>query len=125
MWEIRFRLQLLKHGIKLVLEDLFVVWLLVPCLVTSLILNYVLMKVLVPVYQSETAPRQIRGALVACYQLFITMGILTSYCINLGTSQVQDQSGSWRGPIACSYLWSGLLGVGYIPFLISNSNGRM
>ena len=67
----------------------------------------------VPVYQSETAPRQIRGALVATYQLFVTMGILTSYCVNLGTSQVQDQSGSWRGAIAVMYLWSGILALGY------------
>jgi MFS transporter, SP family, sugar:H+ symporter len=66
--------------------------------------------VLVPVYQSETAPRQIRGALVATYQLFITMGILTSYCINLGTSQVQDQSGSWPEPSHAAT--SGLLGTG-------------
>jgi MFS transporter, SP family, sugar:H+ symporter len=70
--------------------------------------------VLVPVYVSETAPRQLRGALVATYQLFVTMGILTSYCINLGTSQVQNQSGSWRGALACTYLWAGLLAWGYL-----------
>lgn len=33
------------------------------------------LSVLTPMYQSETAPRQIRGAMVSCYQLFITMGI--------------------------------------------------
>jgi MFS family permease len=93
-------------------DDLFVVSVLVLYQVFPLM--YV-DKVLVPVYQSETAPRQIRGALVACYQLFVTMGILTSYCINLGTSQVQYQSGSWRGALACTYLWAGLLGLGYPP----------
>jgi len=35
------------------------------------------LSVLTPMYQSETAPRQIRGAMVSCYQLFITMGICT------------------------------------------------
>jgi MFS transporter, SP family, sugar:H+ symporter len=69
---------------------------------------------LVPVYLSETGPRQIRGALVSTYQLFITMGILTSYCINLGTSQVQQQSGSWRAALAISYLWAGVLAIGYL-----------
>jgi SP family sugar:H+ symporter-like MFS transporter len=34
------------------------------------------LSVLTPMYQSETAPRRIRGALVSCYQLFITLGIL-------------------------------------------------
>jgi MFS transporter, SP family, sugar:H+ symporter len=79
------------------------------------LLEISLIKVLVPVYVSETAPRQLRGALVATYQLFVTMGILTSYCINLGTSQVQNQSGSWRGALACTYLWAGLLASGYLP----------
>lgn len=68
--------------------------------------------VLVPVYQSETGPRQIRGALVGTYQLFVTLGILTSYCINLGTSQVEQQSGSWRAALAINYLWAGLLAIG-------------
>ncbi|MCO5556540.1 hypothetical protein L7F22_010089 [Adiantum nelumboides] len=51
----------------------------------------------VPLYQSETVPRQIRGALVATYQLFITLGILVAYCINIGTRSL-DNSGSWRIP---------------------------
>lgn len=32
------------------------------------------LSVLTPMYMSETAPRQIRGAMVSCYQLFITLG---------------------------------------------------
>ena len=80
---------------------------------------FLILLVLVPVYQSESAPRQIRGALVATYQLFVTMGILTSYCVNLGTSQVQNQSGSWRGAIAIMYLWAGLLALGYLNLVTS------
>jgi SP family sugar:H+ symporter-like MFS transporter len=38
------------------------------------------LSVLTPMYQSETAPRYVRGALVSCYQLFITLGIFTAYC---------------------------------------------
>lgn len=43
------------------------------------------LSVLTPMYQSETAPRYIRGALVSCYQLFITLGIFVAYCTNFGT----------------------------------------
>jgi SP family sugar:H+ symporter-like MFS transporter len=33
------------------------------------------LSVLVPMYQGEAAPTHIRGAIVCCYQLFITLGI--------------------------------------------------
>ena len=33
----------------------------------------------VPLYQSETVPRQVRGALVGTYQLFITLGKFQRY----------------------------------------------
>lgn len=36
------------------------------------------LSVLTPMYQSETAPRQIRGSMVGTYQLFITFGILVA-----------------------------------------------
>lgn len=42
------------------------------------------LSVLTPMYQSETAPRQIRGALVSAYQLFITLGIFVAYCMLIG-----------------------------------------
>lgn len=32
------------------------------------------LSLLVPMYQAETAPRHVRGALISCYQLFITFG---------------------------------------------------
>lgn len=67
----------------------------------------------VPLYQSETVPRQIRGALVATYQLFITLGILVAYCINIGTRSL-DNSGSWRIPVALGIAFSTILGVGIL-----------
>lgn len=39
--------------------------------------------VVTPLYISETAPSEIRGKLVAYFQLAITLGILSSYLINL------------------------------------------
>jgi SP family sugar:H+ symporter-like MFS transporter len=56
------------------------------------------LSVLTPTYQSETAPRYVRGALVSCYQLFITLGIFTAYCINFGT-EANETARSWRLPI--------------------------
>ncbi|EWC48834.1 hypothetical protein DRE_00139 [Drechslerella stenobrocha 248] len=70
------------------------------------------LSVLVPVYVSETVPKQIRGALVATYQLFVTMGILTSYCVNLGTSHVDDSAWSWRGALMIGYIWALVLMAG-------------
>lgn len=37
------------------------------------------LSVLTPMYQSETAPRQIRGSMVSCYQLFITLGMFRAH----------------------------------------------
>lgn len=36
----------------------------------------------VPMYQSESIPRRIRGAVVSSYQLFITLGIWTAYMVS-------------------------------------------
>jgi SP family sugar:H+ symporter-like MFS transporter len=43
------------------------------------------LSMLVPMYQAETGPRHIRGALISTYQLFITIGIFFASCINYGT----------------------------------------
>jgi SP family sugar:H+ symporter-like MFS transporter len=37
----------------------------------------------VPMYQSESVPKNIRGAVVSSYQLFITLGIWTAYMVSL------------------------------------------
>ncbi|PWZ01301.1 putative HXT5-hexose transporter [Testicularia cyperi] len=65
----------------------------------------------VPLYQSETVPRQVRGALVGTYQLFITLGILLAYCTNIGTRSYPN-SGQWRVPIALGIFFSTILAVG-------------
>ncbi|EEB93874.1 hypothetical protein MPER_07417, partial [Moniliophthora perniciosa FA553] len=56
-------------------------------------------------------PSQIRGTLTATYQLFITFGILTAYCISIGT-RVMDSSGSWRTVVGIGITWPTILGVG-------------
>lgn len=62
------------------------------------------LSVLTPMYQSETAPKQIRGALVCMYQLFITFGIFLAYCINLGTEKI-DSPASWRITMGVGFIF--------------------
>jgi SP family sugar:H+ symporter-like MFS transporter len=69
------------------------------------------LSVLTPMYQSETAPRYVRGALVSCYQLFITLGIFTAYCINFGT-EADDSPRSWRLPMGIGFIWPVIMAVG-------------
>ncbi|KAK7677399.1 hypothetical protein QCA50_019615 [Cerrena zonata] len=67
----------------------------------------------VPLYQAETLPEWIRGAVVSAYQLAITIGLLLAACVNQGTHQRND-SGSYRIPIAIQFLWGLILGIGFI-----------
>jgi len=69
------------------------------------------LSVLTPMYQSETAPRQIRGSMVSCYQLFITLGIFIAYCINYGTKS-KNTPASWRIPMGVGFIWSVIMAVG-------------
>jgi SP family sugar:H+ symporter-like MFS transporter len=62
-------------------------------------------------YQSETAPKQIRGALVSCYQLFITLGIFVAYCINYAT-EAQPSRRAWRLPLGIGFLWPAIMATG-------------
>ncbi|KAF2766374.1 hypothetical protein EJ03DRAFT_330105 [Teratosphaeria nubilosa] len=71
------------------------------------------LSVLTPMYQSETAPRQIRGALVSCYQLSITFGIFLADAINLGTHTI-DGSASWRITMGIGFLFPLLMGTGIL-----------
>ncbi|KAF8585286.1 general substrate transporter [Ramaria rubella] len=67
----------------------------------------------VPLYQAETAPRQIRGTLTGTYQLFITLGILIAYCISIGTRSL-DGAASWRTVVGIGIIWAAILGVGIL-----------
>ncbi|KAK8112481.1 hypothetical protein PG984_013007, partial [Apiospora sp. TS-2023a] len=75
------------------------------------------LSLLVPMYQAETAPPWIRGALVCTYQLFITLGIFLAACFNYGTYTHQKQSSaSWRIVIGLGWLWTIMLGLGILLF---------
>ena len=65
-------------------------------------------SMLTPLYLSEMAPKEKRGAIVSLNQLCITLGILISYLVDFGFEHV---AGTWR--------W--MLGVGAIPGIMLGS----
>jgi MFS transporter, SP family, sugar:H+ symporter len=69
------------------------------------------LSVLTPMYMSETAPKQLRGALVSCYQLFITLGIFVACCVNFGT-EAEPSRRSWRLPMGIGFIWPAIMAVG-------------
>ncbi|GJN69962.1 plasma membrane low glucose sensor [Purpureocillium lilacinum] len=72
-----------------------------------------LISALIPLYQSETAPKWLRGAIVGAYQLAITIGLLLAAVVNNATANRND-SGSYRIPIAVQFAWSLILFVGLL-----------
>jgi SP family sugar:H+ symporter-like MFS transporter len=65
----------------------------------------------VPMYQSESAPRQVRGAMVSAFQLFVAFGIFISYIINFGTERI-NSTASWRITMGIGFAWPLILGIG-------------
>ncbi|TRX94367.1 hypothetical protein FHL15_004834 [Xylaria flabelliformis] len=75
------------------------------------------LSLLVPMYQAETAPPWIRGALVCAYQLFITFGIFLAAVFNLGTyNHLMNSSASWRIVIGLGWVFTIGLGLGILAF---------
>jgi len=61
-----------------------------------------LISALIPLYQSETAPKWIRGAIVGAYQFSITIGLLLAAVVDNATKDRED-TGSYRIPIAVQF----------------------
>ncbi|KAF8165953.1 monosaccharide importer [Crassisporium funariophilum] len=70
-----------------------------------------LVSCLVPMYQSECAPKSIRGLIVGLYQLAITIGALLA-AIVLNATKNQASHSAWRTPIAVQFAWAAVLGGG-------------
>jgi SP family sugar:H+ symporter-like MFS transporter len=68
----------------------------------------------IPMFQSECSPREIRGAVVASYQLMITMGILVSDLICYGARRLEHSTASWRVIIAICICCSMPVGMGLL-----------
>ncbi|SCW01228.1 LAFE_0D07932g1_1 [Lachancea fermentati] len=82
-------------------------------------------SVLSPMLISETAPKHLRGTLVACYQLMITAGIFLGYCTNYGTKNYSN-SVQWRVPLGLCFAWAifMIVGMSFVPesprYLVEN-----
>ena len=72
-----------------------------------------MVSVVSPLFISEVSPKQIRGTLVCCFQLFITMGIFLGYCTTYGTKKYSD-SRQWRIPLGLCFAWAIFLVVGML-----------
>ncbi|CAK9440486.1 uncharacterized protein LODBEIA_P45800 [Lodderomyces beijingensis] len=82
------------------------------------------LSVVCPLFISEVSPKHLRGTLVCCFQLMITMGIFLGYCTTYGTKTYSD-SVQWRVPLGLCFAWAllllgGLIGMPESPrYLIS------
>jgi sugar porter (SP) family MFS transporter len=70
-----------------------------------------IVSVLVPLYQSEMAPKWIRGTLVCAYQLSITIGLLAAAAINILTYRMPS-TGAYRIPMGLQLTWALVLAMG-------------
>lgn len=68
---------------------------------------------LVPMYQSECAPKWIRGGVVACYQWAITIGLLVASLTVYATKDF-DSAKSYRIPIGIQFAWAAILSFGLV-----------
>ncbi|KAH3682675.1 hypothetical protein WICPIJ_006338 [Wickerhamomyces pijperi] len=65
----------------------------------------------IPLYQAETLPKWIRGAVTSGYQFAITIGLLLAAVINQATHKI-DSTASYRIPLAVQFAWSLILTIG-------------
>ena len=64
-----------------------------------------MLSVLCPLFISEVSPKHLRGTLVYCFQLMITLGIFLGYCTSYGTKKYSD-SRQWRIPLGLCFAWA-------------------
>ena len=80
-----------------------------------------IVSIVSPVYISEVSPAEVRGTLVSCYQLFITIGFLLAYLANylILRGAVQEASDPALGSrMFNNEYWRGMLGCETIPDLL-------
>ena len=73
----------------------------VACLVAGRVINGLgngCIAMMVPLYQSEISPLEIRGRIVSAQQCAISFGILLAFWVQYGTSHLNSDA-SWRIPL--------------------------
>ncbi|KAI8137097.1 putative high-affinity glucose transporter of the major facilitator superfamily [Fennellomyces sp. T-0311] len=73
---------------------------------------------IVPVYNAEIAPPEIRGSLVSLQQQAITFGQLLSFWLNYGTAHINSEA-QWRIPLYFQMVLGLVLGLGILGFPFS------
>lgn len=79
------------------------------------------LSMIVPIYNSEVAPPEVRGSLVALQQFAITFGIMISFWIDYGTHFIggsNQKDAAWLIPVCLQLAPAALLLVGilFMPF---------
>ena len=80
------------------------------------------LSMVVPLYNAELAPPEVRGSLVAIQQLAITFGIMVSFWIGYGTNfiggtEAGQSNAAWLVPVCIQILPALVLGVGMLAFM--------
>ncbi|RMZ75080.1 hypothetical protein DV737_g5478, partial [Chaetothyriales sp. CBS 132003] len=67
-------------------------------------------------FSAEMAPKEIRGALGSCFQLFFAIGVCTSYWATYAASTrlAKDKSTQWQVPVGLQLVPGGLMGLGML-----------
>lgn len=69
--------------------------------------------VLIPMYSAEMSPKEFRGRLGACFQLFFALGVMIAYWVTYAVSKDQTSgTGQWQTALGLQLLGSTFLLVG-------------
>ncbi|OJJ50640.1 hypothetical protein ASPZODRAFT_55775 [Penicilliopsis zonata CBS 506.65] len=80
------------------------------------------LSMIVPLYNAELAPPEVRGSLVAVQQLSITFGIMVSFWIGYGTNYIGgtgdgQSNAAWLIPVCIQIVPAVVLGAGMLLFM--------
>ena len=110
-----------RKPIIIVMAALFAIGSLLSAVATGVVMLFVARLILgvaigtasmlTPLYLSEVAPKEKRGAIVSLNQLCITAGILNSYLVDVGFANVV---GTWRWMLGVGAVPGVLLGIGML-----------
>ncbi|KAL4817458.1 general substrate transporter [Aspergillus spinulosporus] len=71
--------------------------------------------VLIPMYSAEMAPKEMRGRLGACFQLFFALGVMVAYWVTFAVSETQpSEPKQWQIALGLQLLPSTLLLIGMV-----------
>lgn len=71
--------------------------------------------IVVPIYQGETAPRELRGLMASTLQLVIIFGQVVASLVTLGTKSIKGDA-SWQIPVGLQFIAPSII-LGLLPFV--------